>query len=179
MAYTLQQLDAMLAEGFKDWNGWTIVLIALIIAFLTYPAFFSPEPDLHPLLLARQSAPSRVRQSHESAPYRSLDTPYGFPLRSSLSLKTTSSRRAADLRDIFEQAAYGPIESDARGRLTIVLGKEQQQYHEFRQLSSAIFAVGQHLQQQKASRVAICLSNSLELLVAIFGWFNSQSAIVG
>ncbi|KAJ2842842.1 hypothetical protein GGI22_007414, partial [Coemansia erecta] len=57
--------------------------IAIIVAAV-YFYYYSPhanQPDIHPLQLAQQSFPSRVRESpHESPVYRSKATPEGVAL---------------------------------------------------------------------------------------------------
>ena len=180
MASVLQQLDDQLAKGLADWNIYTTLLCAIIISFFLYPVFFSPEPDTHPLLLARQSAPSRVRQTGESATFRSLDTPHSYPLRTGLNVKDLgqprwSAGRDGDLTDIWKRAASGPVDGDGKptgqpqGTVSVVLGKEEVITYDFTKLTAEVNAIGKHLQEHGGTHVAIYLFNSVELLVTLFG----------
>ena len=185
MANFWQQLDNQLSAGLADWNIYTTLLCLIIIAYGVYPAFFSPEPDIHPLLLARQSAPSRVRQSGESATYRSLDIPHSYPLRKGLNVKDPgqprwTAGRDGDLRDIWTRAVSGPVDADGKptgqppGKISVVLGKEEVITHDFGKLTAEVNAVGKHLHANGAKRVAIYLSNSVEFLVTLFGMHYTE-----
>ncbi|KAL9130262.1 MAG: hypothetical protein Q9217_001512 [Psora testacea] len=179
MANIWKQLDDQLAKGLADWNIYTTLLCVIVISYALYPAFFSPEPDVHPLLLARQSAPSRVRQPGESATFRSLDTPHSYPLRKGLNVKDPgqpkwTAGRDGDLRDIWNRAAGGPVDGDGKptgqpsGNVSVVLGKEEVITYDFGKLTAEINAVGKHLQEHGGTRVGIYLANSIELLVTLF-----------
>ncbi len=50
-----------------------------------------------------------------------------------------------------------------------VLGKEEILDHTFEQLSKEINALGKYMQSHESRRIAIYLSNSVELLVALMG----------
>lgn len=188
MANMWQSLNDNLAAGVAEWNIYTTLLIAVLLAYILYPAFFSPDPDLHPLLLARQSAPSRVRQPGESAVFRSLDTPHSYPLRSGLNVKDPGQPRwqpgrDGDLRDIWRAAVRGKVVEEgkkekwqeemdkgakSKGEVKVVLGKEEVITYQFEALSKEVVAVGKYLQGQKGKRVGICLANSVELVVGLF-----------
>ncbi|KAL9098463.1 MAG: hypothetical protein Q9163_005878 [Psora crenata] len=179
MANIWQQLEDQLAKGLTEWNVYTTLLCLVILSYALYPVFFSPEPDIHPLLLARQSAPSRVRQPGESAVFRPLDAPHGYPLRTGLNVKDPgqpkwTAGRDGDLRDIWKRAAGGPVDKDgkptgmAAGTVSVVLGKEEVVTYDFDKLTAEVNAAGKHLQDHGAQRVAIYLFNSVELLVTLF-----------
>ncbi|MCJ1475814.1 hypothetical protein MMC13_004478 [Lambiella insularis] len=166
----LQRLDSQLDIFFGGWNIYTTLLTIVFVGYLVYPLFSAQEPDTHPLLLARQASASQIRQPGESAIYRSLESPQGYPLRSGLNVKDSSapkwtSGRDGDLRDIWKKASEG---ADGKpGRIVSVLGRETSE-HEFDKLTRLLNSIGTHLQKQEAKRVAICLPNSIEFLVALF-----------
>lgn len=187
MTNWLQQLDDRLYAGLAEWNAYSTILVLLIVTILVYPAFFSPEPDIHPLLLARQSSGSRVRQPGESATFRSLDVPHSFGLRTGLNVKEPDQPRYqpgrdGDLRDIWRKAVNGSTGEDGeekgkKGKISVVLGKEEVIEYEMDALSKEVNAIGKHLRQHGGSRVAIYLSNSVEFLVALFGMLSYPSKI--
>lgn len=179
-ASILQQLDSQLEKILADWSIYT-TLIALVLAlYLISPLFFYTEPDVHPLLLARQSSASHVRQPKESAVFRSLETPHGYPLKSGLNVKDAgqpkwTSGRDGDLRDVWKRAASGPVDADGKptgektGKIITTYGKEEVIEYSLEKLSSEINAVGQHMRAHGGNRVAIHMHNSVELLVTLFG----------
>ena len=180
MANIWQQIHNHFEGGLVEWNIYTTLLATILVCYAVYPALFSPEPDIHPLLLARQSAPSRVRQPGESAVFRSLDTPHSYPLRTGLNVKDPgqpkwTAGRDGDLRDIWKRAASGPVDGDGKptgqgaGKVSVVLGKEEVIAYDFKKLTAEVNAVGKHLQMNGGKRVAIYLSNSVEFLVTLFG----------
>lgn len=175
----IEQLDAKVEEILSGWNiSTTVLAIALLLVF-AYPLFTWLEPDTHPLLLARQASASPVRQPGESAVYRSLESPHGYPLKTGLNVKEPgapkwSSGKDGDLRDIWRQVVRGVDSGEGlskghRGRILTVFGKEEVVDHDIEELSCQINIIGNHIQQQQAARVAIYLPNSIELLLAIFG----------
>jgi len=178
----LQRFDAQLEALFGDWNLYTTLICGVLVLFVAYPLFYSREPDLHPFFLARQSSPSYVRQPGESATYRSLDTPHGYPLRSGLNVKDPgapkwTSGRDGNLKDIWQQAAKGPIPPDGSkagetGKLFTVLGTEELITHDWDRLTKDLHAVGHHLRNHGGKRVAIYLPNSVEMVVTLFGRFS-------
>jgi hypothetical protein len=175
----LRQLDSQLEQLFAGWNIYTTLICLGLVTYLIYPLFFTPEPDTHPLLLARQSSTSHVRQPGKSAIYRALETPHGYPLRTGLNVKDPgaqkwTSGRDGDLRDVWRQALKGPIEQDGNtaggpGKLLTVLGREEVVNYGFDQLTKEINAIGEYIVAHRGARVAIYLSNSVELLVTFFG----------
>ena len=175
----LQQLDAQIEQVLKGWNIYTTLIFLVLISYLLYPLFFTPDPDIHPMILARQATASQVRQPGESAVFRSLETPQGYPLKSGLNVKDPgaprwTSGRDGDLRDVWKRALSGPLDNDGKptgekSKILTVLGKEEVIDHSFEKLTAEIIAVGQHMQVHGGSRVAIHLPNSVELLVTLFG----------
>lgn len=87
-------------------DAGSYTLIAVIVSLLFIPLFLSKDPDIHPLALQRQSNSSPIRLPKESAIYRSLETPQGFPLKTGLALKTEKSysTRDGDIRDVWNLA---------------------------------------------------------------------------
>jgi len=183
----LQQVDAQLGNALASWNIYTTILCVAFFSYLIIPVFFATEPDTHPFLIARQSSASRVRQPRESATFRSLDIPHGYPLRTGLNVKDPgapkwSAGRDGDLRDVWRRAATGPIDKDGNpsnspGKISTIFGREEVTEHQFDKLSADVNAVGKHFESQGCSRIAIYLSNSTELLVSLFGRepFTTQS----
>lgn len=177
-ASILQQLDAALDGLVADWNIYTTIFAGIIAAFVVYSVITSQDPDVHPFLLARQSTGSPIRQMGESATYRSLETPHGFPLRLGLNVKDpgapkwTAGRRG-DLRDIWKAALRGSLNPDGtvageQGKIYTVLGKQAVE-HSLSQVTQELNVIGRHLRKSEVKTVAICLTDSVELLAAIFG----------
>lgn len=179
MAAILQKVDSQLEQMLASWNIYTTLVSLVLVAYLIYPLVFYAEPDVHPLLLARQSAASHVRQPGESATFRSLDVPHGYPLRTGLNVKDPgapkwSSGRDGDLRDVWKRAVSGPVENEGQptggaGKVFTVLGKQEVIEYSFEKLSGEIIAVGQHMRNHGGGRIAVYLPNSVELLVTLFG----------
>ena len=175
----LQQLDAQLEQILKGWNIYTTLIFIVLISYLLYPVFFTPEPDVHPMLLARQGIGSQVRHPGESASFRSVETPHGYPLKTGLNVKERGAPRwtggrDGDLRDVWKRAVSGPVDNDGHPidkpeKVLTVLGKEEVVEHTFEKMTAEIIAVGQHIQSHGGSRVAIYLPNSVELLITFFG----------
>ncbi|KAL8922794.1 MAG: hypothetical protein Q9172_003428 [Xanthocarpia lactea] len=173
-----QQLDAGIEQLFAGWSIYTTLLCIGLVTYLVYPIFFARDPDTHPLLLARQSSPSYVRQPHESAVYRSLETPLGYPLKSGLNVKQPGAPKWAagkngDLRDVWRKAAGGPTDGEGKaagepGKIYTVLGKEGVTEYELSEATKEINAVGEYMVQHGAKRVAIYVPNSMEFLVTLF-----------
>ncbi len=175
----LQQIDSQLEQILAGWNIYTTIICLIFGIYLIYPLFYYADPDIHPLLLARQSAASPVRQPGESSTFRSLETPYTYPLKTGLNVKDPgapkwTSGKDGDLRDVWKRAASGPVDSDGKptgepGKVLTVLGKEEIVEHSFSKLSGEINAIGQHVKVHGEGRVAIYLPNSVELVVSLFG----------
>lgn len=177
-ASLLERVDAALSDVLADWDIYTTVFAGILGAFALYSLFSSRDPDVHPFLLARQSTASPIRQPGESATYRSLETPYGFPLRSGLNVKDAgtpkyTAGRRGDLRDVWKAAVRGSLNPDGsvsgkQGKIITVLGKNSIE-HSLSQVTQEINVVGHELQKSGAKTVAVCLTDSVELLASIFG----------
>ena len=174
----LAKLDSLIADVLADWNIYSTLIAGSIVIFLVFSFAASKDPDIHPFLLARQSTESPVRQPGESAPHRSLETPYGFPLRIGLNVRDPgtpkwSAGRRGDLRDIWKTAVTGVVNEDGslsgkQSKIYTVLGRKAIE-HSLDQITQEINVIGKHLQAAQVKTVAICLSDSVELLAAIFG----------
>jgi hypothetical protein len=182
MSGLLEQLDEHLANAFSGWNGYSTLLATAVVAFVTYTIVTAQEPDIHPMILQRQSMPSPVRKSGESAIYRSPDVPHGYPLRTGLSVKSPvdppyTAGRDGDLRDVWKRvtgeipipAVRGQPASTERPRILTVLGSKEILDHNIDDLTNEISVIGAHIQKQGGKRVAVYLPNSVELLSTIFG----------
>ena len=180
MANLIEQLDAQISALFASWNLYTTIIVVVLAAFLLYPLIFWEEPDTHPLLLARQGRPSPIRNRGESAVYRSLEAPHGYPLKTGLNVKDPSAPRWAsgkdgDLRDVWREVVRGGKDGE-KGVIMTVRGKDAAVEHSLQDISHQINTIGQHLQATGAKKVAIYLPNSVEYLATIFGkWHYSLS----
>lgn len=169
-----QIIDSYIEQLFAGWSIYSSLLTVIFVSYLLYPLFFGKEPDTHPLLLARQATPAQIRQPGESAIYRSLEAPHGYPLRSGLNVKDAGAPKwtsggDGDLRDVWKKALEGV---DGRiGHIISVMGKETCE-HKLGDLTGHISGIGKYIQQQDAKRVAIYLPNSVEFLVAFFGMYS-------
>lgn len=172
----LQSIDSQLDQLFAGWNVYSTILFVILLAYLFSPLFFGTEADVHPLLLARQAQPSRVRQSGESPVYRSLEVSHDFPLRTGLNVKDEgapkwSPGRDGDLRDIWREALRSRESSPLGGfsRMVTARGKGGPTSSEFPAVSKEINIIGNHLKAQKAKKVAVYIPNSVEFFVALLG----------
>ena len=175
----LQRLDSQLEQLIRSWDIYSVLILIVFVSYLFYPVFFTPEPDIHPLLLARQSSASPVRHPGESATHRSQEIPYGYPLKTGLNVKDPgaprwSGGRDGDLRDVWRKALAGPTDSEGKsdgapGQMLSVLGSEEVIEFSFEKLTSELNAVGQHIQKHGGKRVAIYLTNSVEFFASLFG----------
>ncbi|KAL4902396.1 hypothetical protein BDW74DRAFT_158459 [Aspergillus multicolor] len=173
----IEKLDGFLNDVLSDWNLYTSFIAGAIVAFAVFLFVTSKDPEIHPFLLARQSTAFPVRQPGESAAHRSLETPHGFPLRSGLNVKDRdapkwTSGRNGDLRDVWKAAVQGKIDdngavSGKQGKIYTVLGKQAVE-HSLDQITAEINVIGKRLQSGNAKIVAVCLTDSVELLVSIF-----------
>ncbi|RMJ24396.1 hypothetical protein PHISP_04734 [Aspergillus sp. HF37] len=173
----LASVDAWISDVLAGWDTYSTLILGAIVAFVIHSFVFAKDPDIHPFLLARQATASPIRQAGESAAYRSLETPYGFPLRSGLNVKDpgapkwTSGRRG-DLRDVWRTAVRGALNQDGsvsgkQGKIYTVLGRDAVE-HSLDQITQEINVIGNYLQSAQVKTVAICLTDSVELLAAIF-----------
>ncbi|KAJ5177150.1 uncharacterized protein N7482_003027 [Penicillium canariense] len=173
----LARLDAALTDALADWNIYTTLFAGILVAFAFYAVVSNKDPDVHPFLLARQSTASPIRQSGESATYRSLETPYGLPLRQGLNVKDVgapkwTAGRRGDLRDVWKSAVRGALNENGistgkQGKIYTVLGKKSIE-HSLDQVTQEINVIGGHIQKSEVKTVAVCLTDSIELLAAIF-----------
>lgn len=172
-----------------EWNIYTTWIAGALITFASFSILLRKEPDVHPYLLARQATRGPVRQPGESAAYRSLETPHGFPLRSGLNVrdagapKWTGGRRG-DLRDIWRTATRGAINEDGsisgkQGKIFTVLGNKVIE-HSLDSITQDINVVGRYLSDAKSKTVAICLTDSAELLTVIFAgaFYNFKIVLI-
>ncbi|KAL4988750.1 hypothetical protein BDW68DRAFT_176565 [Aspergillus falconensis] len=173
----LEKLDGLLNNVLADWNLYTTLIAGAIVAFTVFSFVTSKDPEIHPFLLARQSTAFPVRQPGESAAHRSLETPHGFPLRSGLNVKDPgapkwTTGRNGDLRDVWKTAVRGKVDengvvSGKQGKIYTVLGKQAVE-HSLDQITAEINVIGRRLQSGNAKIVAVCLTDSIELLASIF-----------
>ncbi|KAG6020516.1 hypothetical protein E4U19_006309 [Claviceps sp. Clav32 group G5] len=169
----LETIDSSITDLFSQWNAYSTALATALVLIITYRIMSATEPDIHPLLLARQSIPSAVRHEGESAIYRSQSTPHGMPLNAGLNIKDAgvpkfSRGRDGDLRDIWRKAATGG-DAGATGRLLTVLGSENVIEHKIEaDINRQINIIGRYLEEQGSIKVAIYLPNSIELLITLF-----------
>ncbi|KAG5957715.1 hypothetical protein E4U57_001745 [Claviceps arundinis] len=168
----LETIDSSITGLFFQWNAYSTALATALVLIITYRITSATEPDIHPLLLARQSLPSAVRHEGESAIYRSQSAPHGMPLNAGLNIKDAgvpkfSRGRDGDLRDIWRKAATGG-DAGATGRLLTVLGSENVIEHKIADINRQINIIGRYLEEQGSIKVAIYLPNSIELLITLF-----------
>jgi len=173
MANWIEQLDVQITHFLASWNIYTTIFAFVLSAFILYPLLFWQEADTHPLLLARQARPSPVRNPGESATYRSLEIPHGYPLRSGLNVKDAdaprwSAGRDGDLRDIWRAVVKGGPGGE-RSKIMSVFGKDAVVEHDLDAISKEINIIGRQLQSSTGKRVAVYLPNSLECLSTLFG----------
>ncbi|KND93733.1 hypothetical protein TOPH_01640 [Tolypocladium ophioglossoides CBS 100239] len=167
----LESLDSGVTGLVGQWNGYTTGLVTLLVAVVTYRLMSSREPDVHPMLLARQATAATVRNEGESAVYRGQAAPHGMPLNGGLNVKDAgvskwSRGRDGDLRDIWRKAAASAGDG-AKGRVLTVLGSENVVEHRLEDITRQINIIGRHIADQGGIKVAIYLPNSVELLVAL------------
>jgi hypothetical protein len=186
--------DEKLSEIVGQWDVYSTAIAGLLVALLAYLLFSKTDPDTHPMLLARQSHASPVRNEGESPVYRSHASPPGMDLNAGLNVKDPgvskwARGRNGDLRDVWRKVVTGAIDSEGnptgnKGRIITILGSEQTIDHNLgmhevleillRQLTFSdnltkqINIIGQQIKKQGGSRVAIYLPNSVELLVTLF-----------
>ena len=177
MANALEQLDAHLANLLSGWNIYTTVIIIVLTTCILYPLFFARDADTHPLLLARQASATPIRFPGESATYRSLEVPQGYPLRSGLNVldpdapKWTTGKDG-DIRDIWREALRGG------SSLLTIHGTSSIVEHDLVSITRQINVIGKHLKERGSKKVAIYLPNSVEFLTAVFGEYSIwQSAL--
>lgn len=126
----LSQLDAALSDLVGQWNGYSTGIATLLVLVISYSIMARVEPDIHPMLLARQAQGSPVRNEGESPVYRGNSAPHGMPLNSGLNVKPPgaskwSQGRDGDLRDVWRKVLAGADEGSAKGRILTVQGREK------------------------------------------------------
>ncbi len=137
----VEKMDMYLAQIFSGWSMVTTAIALSIGAFVAYNIWTWEDPDTHPLILARQCSAAPIRSEGESAVYRSLETPHGYPLRSGLGIKDEKaprwgSGRDGDLRDVWRTAIAGVRGQDGqptgqKGKILTVRGKEEIVEHDW------------------------------------------------
>lgn len=184
---TLARVDALLEALFSDWNIYSTLLATLLVSYLGYTLFFTKDPDAHPFILARQGVVAPVRQRGESATVRAMDVPHGYPLKAGLGVRDpdtprwTAGRRG-DLRDIWKAVVRGKLNSDGtpsgeKGSIFTVFGNTAHE-RSVDDISREIKIIGQYIRDTKAQKVAICLTDSVEMLATIFGMYSIPQMMV-
>ena len=76
------------------------------------------------------------------------------------------------MRDVWKAAVRGSVKPDGsfgkQGKIYTVLGRQAVE-HSLDQITQEMNVIGTHFQSLKVKTVAICLTDSIELLAAIFG----------
>jgi hypothetical protein len=131
----LETLDETITGVVSDWDVYSTLIVTLLISVLAYQVITSRDPDSHPMLLARQSQASPVRQEGQSAVFRSHSAPHGMDLNSGLNVKDPGDSKWArgrdgDLRDIWRRAIGGAVDRENKetgviGSLMTVYGSDK------------------------------------------------------
>jgi hypothetical protein len=188
------KIDETVTGVLGEWDVYTTAILALIVTFFLYQVITTRDPDIHPMLLARQSQASPVRQEGQSAVFRSHSAPHGIPLNSGLNIKDPGDSkwtrgRDGDLRDVWRKVLTGVLDRDGKetgeiGKLFTVLGSEQVLEHNLglccllnkysscllllADITRQINLIGQHIKQNGGRSVAVYLPNSIEFLTTLF-----------
>ncbi|OKL64147.1 hypothetical protein UA08_00338 [Talaromyces atroroseus] len=185
----LARLDSFLASIFAEWDTYSTIITTTIVVFLAYSLYSLRDPDVHPYILARQATEAPIRQPGQSAAFRNLEVPHGFPLKTGLNVKDPQAPkwtggRNGDLRDIWSQAVRGTTGEDGitagqRGKLYSVLGKNVIE-HNIDDITAEINVIGRHIRDSEAKVVAISLSDSVELLASLFAcaFYGFQTVLI-
>ncbi|KAI1135129.1 hypothetical protein F5Y05DRAFT_182919 [Hypoxylon sp. FL0543] len=183
----LNRLDEGLSSLLGQWNGYSTAIATAFVLIITYAIMTRVEPEVHPMLLARQASGSAVRYPGESPVFRGNTAPHGLPLNTGLNVKDAGASKWAagrdgDLRDIWRRAVSGPSEEDGRkatGRILTVLGSEKVVEHKLDDITRQINLVGKHIASQGGKKVAIYLPNSVEFIATLFACsFYNLTAIL-
>ncbi|KAI0205185.1 hypothetical protein F4808DRAFT_473251 [Astrocystis sublimbata] len=183
----LAQLDDGLSSLIGQWNVYSTAIVTLLVLLTTYSITTRVEPEIHPMLLARQGHGSPVRQEGESPIYRSNAAPHSMPLNSGLNVKEPGASKWAqgrdgDLRDIWRKAVSGVSEGEGpkgKGRFLTVLGTAKVDEIKHEDITRQINLIGQYISSQGGSKVAIYLPNSIELIATLFACsFYNATAIL-
>ncbi|KAH0606332.1 uncharacterized protein H6S33_003993 [Morchella sextelata] len=152
-------------EDFLEFNIVTYTLITVVLGLLVVPIFWQTDPDIHPLILHRQSNVAPIRNPKESAVHRSNNVPSNQPFVTGLNLPTEQKFqiRDGDIRDIWKLA----IEK-GNGKMLSVRGADVHEI-DMVDLTANIHSLGSHLASiPGAKRIAIYLANDIENIVATF-----------
>ncbi|KAF4120483.1 Acyl-CoA synthetase (AMP-forming)/AMP-acid ligase II [Geosmithia morbida] len=165
-----ESIDAGLTNLLGQWSVYSTALATVLVLILSYRVLSAQDPDIHPMLLARQSTASTVRHEGQSAVYRSQIVPHGSGLRAGLDIKDAgapkwSRGRDGDVRDIWR--ARGRQANQGTGKLLTVLGSQSVIEHSYDELTRQIGLVGRHMAEQGGIRVAVYLPNSWELVMTL------------
>ncbi|KAI0865185.1 hypothetical protein F4860DRAFT_346835 [Xylaria cubensis] len=184
----LAQLDDGLSSLVGQWNVYSTAIVTLLVLLTTYSITSRVEPEIHPMLLARQGHGSPVRQQGESPIYRSNAAPHSMPLNSGLNVKEPGASKWAqgrdgDLRDIWRKAVAGRSEGEGveegKGHFFTVLGTERVVEHKLGDITRQINLIGQYISSQGGGKVAIYLPNSVEYIATLFACsFYNATAIL-
>ncbi|KAK9237967.1 hypothetical protein V1525DRAFT_131319 [Lipomyces kononenkoae] len=142
----------------------TIGLAVFVVLVYGYRVVRRRYPDIHPFALYHQSSIAPVRNSEESAIYRSTLTPFTYPLISGLNIRDGHSFRDGDVRDIWKFARHGKLGVFNKKNNEIV-------YHDYdTELTPLAQNVASRFNEYvpKIKKIGICLPNSLENVVAFF-----------
>jgi hypothetical protein len=186
MAGFFDQIDDQLVAFLSGWNVYTTLLFLALASLVTYTIVTAEDPDIHPMILCRQSQAGLVRNAGESAVYRSPEVSHGAPLRTGLAVKLPTDPpytggRDGDLRDIWRRVTGEiplvptrgvPQATNGPPKILTVLGKAEITDHSIPELTKEISVVGGYIHKHGGSRVAIYLPNSVEFLSAIFGKYS-------
>ncbi|ATZ57787.1 hypothetical protein BCIN_15g03200 [Botrytis cinerea B05.10] len=182
-------LDESITGVLSDWDLYSTLIVTVLIGFFAYTVITSRDPDSHPMLLARQSQASPVRQEGQSAVFRNHASPHGIPLNSGLNVKDPGDSKWApgrngDLRDIWRKAVTGAVDREGKatgdiGSLMSIYGSDKLVTHKLADVTRQINLIGQHIKQNGGTNVAIYLPNSIEYVVTLFACaFYDLSAIL-
>ncbi|QSZ32742.1 hypothetical protein DSL72_002321 [Monilinia vaccinii-corymbosi] len=171
-------LDESITGVLSDWDLYSTLIVTVLIGFFAYTLVTSRDPDSHPMLLARQSQASPVRQEGQSAVFRNHTSPHGIPLSSGLNVKDPGDSKWAqgrngDLRDIWRKAVTGAVNREGKetgeiGNLLTIYGSDKLVAHKPADVTRQINLIGQHIKQNGGTNVAIYLPNSIEHLASLF-----------
>lgn len=150
----LSQLDAALGDLAGQWNSYSTGLATALVLVITYSIMTRVEPDIHPMLLARQAQGSPVRNEGESPVYRGNSAPHGMPLNSGLNVKAPgaskwSQGKDGDLRDVWKRVISGTDDQSAKGRILTVQGRAKVNEHRLSKIPHSAYIVS-YLTTQKA-----------------------------
>ncbi|RKF65617.1 putative amp-dependent synthetase ligase [Golovinomyces cichoracearum] len=178
MDFLLNRLDKLVTGTLSEWDRLSTALFVLSISSFIYFVINTRDPDIHPILLQRQSQASRLRQQGESSIFRSLSVPYDTPLTSGLNIRKPGDSKwinghDGDLRDIWLKAIAGArnregVETGAIGKIFTIEGIKNVKEHDLGDLTRQLNLIGQYLKNRELDRVAIYLPNSVEFLATLF-----------